>query len=88
MTTIRRRKVVPLDTSCGPTLPAELCSMSGPTLGTQVDLIETKQGILLRLAAKKNKLSLQERIAKTGVVSVRSHGRAFRDFPTAGREID
>lgn len=87
MTTIRRRKVVPLGTSCDLTRPAEPCSMTGDALGTQVDLIETKQGLLLRLAAKKNELSLQERIAKTGVESVRSHGQAFRDFPARGREI-
>lgn len=87
MTTIRRLKVVPLGTSCGLSLPAELCSKYRFALGTQVDLIETKQGLLIRLAAKKNELSLQERIAKTGVKSVRFHGQAFRDFPATGREI-
>lgn len=72
MTTIRRRKLFSLGTRCDLT---ELRSIPGFALGTQVGL-----------TAKKNELSLRERIAKTGVDSVRSHGQAFRDFPTTGRE--
>jgi len=80
-----QRRVVKMGASVGLTLPAEVCSSMGITLGSRVLLSPTKKGLLVR-PAPVLRLSLAERIARSSVEAVRNAGRELLDAPAVGRE--
>ena len=86
MTAIRQPSFMRLGTNHRLILPRDLCEKHGLFPGVALEILETKRGLLIRPAPKKDLMSLQERIARTSVTALRSAGQWLRDEPSVGRE--